>query len=790
MISLFKKLSLPNKLILIGIIPLLFLIGISVDYYLFEKQKLNLLNDDVRLVTRSTTVAQLLDELQEERRLAYEYSLKKTSHPQLLIQRKRTDSILNVLNSDPELRGFEKYTMLGDLQETRIHNDQQKLPPILVMSYYTTAIFRISMLEVTPQLQIPDARQLNKDLHGARAMSQIITYLGIIRSNIYNVMYTRQFQYGNGTLIGLYGVYQVYTSYQTEFKQKTSPKSLADYKYVAQHTSLKPINDYLSKSFKVVKFDSTTYNDKQWWQLSGNAEDQLRGVQSRLWNDIASQLTSIKHTEDAKVTGLLILLLFALTLSIIFIIFSINSINKTLENLKVAAEKIAIGETGISLDTSPDDVIGRLARSVLLIDANNKMITEAAEEIRKGNFSVAVTPRAPTDILGNALLQMKDELQRNSEKITRYAEELEHLLTAVKESENHFRLIADQTPLMIWQVNAKGETIYVNKQWTVFTGMTQDESIGTGWIKALHPDDKKNAKFPIAYADRVPFKSKARFRNSNGDYCWTLIHADPIYTHGLFEGYLGSITDINDQVLAQQALEELMDRKDEFLTVASHELKTPLTSIKAYTQILRKITPQTEKSYPVVNKVLQHVDRLEKLVRDLLDVSRINSGQMVYDIAEFQFEEILHETVSHFRDVAKKHSIKIDQSIPAVINGDRLRIEQVLNNLINNAIKYSPDADIIIISTTVNENELVISVQDFGVGIESKDISMLFDKFFRTEKNFYRFQGLGLGLFISNEIVNRHGGKIWAESEPGKGSVFYFTLPVVSPASEKSILFS
>src|ERR1700744_4264378 len=139
MIGLFKKLSLPNKLILIGIIPLLFLIGISVDYYLSEKQKLNLLDDDARVGKRSTPVAQLLDELQEERRFAYEYALKKESHPQLLVQRMRTDSLLNLLNSDAALRGFEKYTMLGDLQKMRQRNDQQKSSPIEVMSYYTTA---------------------------------------------------------------------------------------------------------------------------------------------------------------------------------------------------------------------------------------------------------------------------------------------------------------------------------------------------------------------------------------------------------------------------------------------------------------------------------------------------------------------------------------------------------------------------------------------------------------------------------------------------------------------------
>jgi len=782
MIGLFKKLSLSNKLILIGIIPLLFLAVVSIDYYLAKKQSLELLNDDAKVVNRSTMVAQLLDELQEERRLAYEYALKKESHPQLLVQRLHTDSLLNIMNADPDLNGFEKYTMLGDLAQMRTQNDQQKLSPLAVMSYYTTAIFRISMLEVTPQLQIANASSLNMDLHGARAISQIITYLGILRANIYNVMYTRQYQYGNGTLIGLYGVYQVFASYQTEFEAKTSPQSLKDYKYVTQHTPFKPVADYLTKSFKTVKFDSTTYNDVQWWHLSGGAVDQLRGVQSRLWNDISVQLKNIKHSEQAKVTDLLLMLLFALFLSAVAITFAILSINKSLINLNLAAEKIAIGEPGLTLDTGPDDVIGKLYRSMSLIDENNKMLTGAADEIRKGNFDVAVIPRAPSDILGNALLQMKNELHRNSREKIKYAAELEHLLAAVKESENHFRLIADQTPLMIWQVNSEGKAVYVNKQWIDFTGLTFEESLGTGWANALHPDDKKQGKFAAAYVDRLQFRSKARFKNIDGEYYWTLIHADPIYTNGLFEGYIGSITNINDQVAAQQALMELMDKKDEFLTVASHELKTPLTSIKAYTQLSIKTIDAEDKAYPLINKTLGHIDRLEKLVKDLLDVSRINSGQMVYDIAEFQFEDVLNETVGHFRDISEKHRITVENSTPAIISGDRSRIEQILNNLLNNAVKYSPDAESVVINTAKKNNELVVSVKDFGVGIEEKDIAMLFNKFFRTSKNFYKFQGLGLGLFITNEIVNRHGGKIWAESEPGKGSTFYFTLPMVAPA--------
>jgi PAS domain S-box-containing protein len=777
MINIFKRLPLPYKLILIGLVPSLFLVYLSVQFYLFEKQKYNLSRQNIEVIDRSTMVSRLIDQLQEERRFAYEYALKKDGHTQLLAQQSATDTVIADLEKDPDLRGFERYTMLDSLAAARKRSDAHKMSTGEVMNYYTTAIFRISMLEVTPLLQIANARLLNHELHSARAMSQIITYLGILRSNIYNVLYTRQFKYGNGTLQGLLGVYMVFSTYQTEFKAKSTHEAIADYEFIMQHQA-KPVSDYLHKSFKTMQFDSTTYTDAQWWKLSGDAVEQLRGQQTKIWSNIHQQLNAIKDNVHRNQTILLVLLLLALVLSVFMITTTIISITGVLTELRVAAEKIAVGETGLHLSIKSNDVVGRLASSVAFIDANNRLLAEAADEMRKGNFEVEVAPRGKSDILGNSLLQMKNELQRNGEEKAEQAAELKRLLVAVKASENHFRQIADQTPFMIWQFNNRGRAIYVNQQWIDFTGLGREESLGTGWTKALHPEGMKEGEFIKLFAGLQTFRTKARFKNANNEYRWVLVQANPIFNNGKFEGFIGSLTDISDQIAAQQALMDLMDKKDEFLTIASHELKTPLTSIKAYTQLLKKNIDTYDKSYPLASKTLYHVGKLEKLVNDLLDVSRINSGQMVYKNETFDVKEMLEQNVEHFMDVSSKHKVIIENAEPVQISGDRVRIEQVFNNLLNNAAKYSPDADKIVVNSYIEDGYVVISVHDFGIGIEEKDKEMLFQKFYRTQKDFYKFQGLGLGLFISGEIIARHNGKLWVDSQPGNGSTFYFKLPL------------
>ena len=232
-----------------------------------------------------------------------------------------------------------------------------------------------------------------------------------------------------------------------------------------------------------------------------------------------------------------------------------------------------------------------------------------------------------------------------------------------------------------------------------------------------------------------------------------------------------AITDIKDQ-------QESDRKKDEFISIASHELKTPLTTLKAFFQLAgREMEPQ-QKSYNFFGNATRQLNRMERLIADLLDVSKINSGKMQYNFEAFDIQKLLNDTIESTQQISPGHRLILERSGPVTVNGDRHRIEQVIVNLLSNAVKYSPEADKVLIWSELKASSVLVTIKDFGIGISKKHLSGLFDRYYRIEGSEYRFQGLGLGLFISSEIVKRHGGHISVQSEPGKGSSFTFELPV------------
>jgi signal transduction histidine kinase len=236
-----------------------------------------------------------------------------------------------------------------------------------------------------------------------------------------------------------------------------------------------------------------------------------------------------------------------------------------------------------------------------------------------------------------------------------------------------------------------------------------------------------------------------------------------------------------------EAIKELSVKKDEFISVASHELKTPLTSAKAYLQIAAK-TAHQDGNEKFVTGALKQLQRLQKLTSDLLDVSKINAGRLDYKMAEFDFKDLLEEAVANYQSTVTTHHIQIAEQVSVTVNGDYARLEQVINNLLGNGVKYSPKANQIIVRSSLVNGQLVVSIRDFGVGIPHDKMHRLFDRFYRIEETAMHFQGMGLGLFIVSEILGRHKGRFWVESEPGKGSTFYFMLPVqghFTPAVER-----
>ncbi|MDB5018132.1 MAG: hypothetical protein JWQ84_2964 [Mucilaginibacter sp.] len=234
--------------------------------------------------------------------------------------------------------------------------------------------------------------------------------------------------------------------------------------------------------------------------------------------------------------------------------------------------------------------------------------------------------------------------------------------------------------------------------------------------------------------------------------------------------FVGSVIDIT-QLKAQE------EQKDEFISIASHELKTPLTSIKAFNQLMSR-TNDGEKLQGFVQKSGDHIMRLEKLITDLLDVTKIKAGKMNYVMQPFNFRQLLEDSIESVQLTTPTHLVTLEMDDDITYTGDQLRLEQVVNNFLNNAVKYSPDSNKIIVKCRLELDNIIVSVQDFGIGIAPESLNRLFERYYRVDNTAMRFQGLGLGLFISSEILKRHQGSFWIESELGKGATFFFRLPL------------
>lgn len=226
-----------------------------------------------------------------------------------------------------------------------------------------------------------------------------------------------------------------------------------------------------------------------------------------------------------------------------------------------------------------------------------------------------------------------------------------------------------------------------------------------------------------------------------------------------------------------EEVKALNEKKDEFIGLASHELKTPLTSIKGYLQVLGRMIKDSQHQ-KFLDKADQQASKLTALVADLLDVSKIEAGKLKLTVADFDLKEITSEAIELTRLSSPKHAITFRTHLSdCKIAGDAQRIEQVVINLLSNAIKYSPEADLIEVELDGDENSVRLSVRDFGFGIEQKNANHIFTRFYRIDEQSPTISGLGIGLYLSHEIISRHNGKIWVESDVGKGSTFYFSLP-------------
>ncbi len=424
-------------------------------------------------------------------------------------------------------------------------------------------------------------------------------------------------------------------------------------------------------------------------------------------------------------------------------------------------------EEGLSMSLIITDLTEQ-KQTEQLLKLNNKQLKEAQEITWQLNAN-----------LENKVKERTRELEASVLEKTKLSEEL-------RSNQERLSLILETMAEGVGIIDVDGNLTYVNPMAQKILGLQKNEILtrtyydpkwtnlrldGTPLPKEEHPMSIMMKTSKPVFDHEIGVQAPGR------DIFYISINAAPIYNaNGVLIGGVGTFMDVTNR-------RKSIQQKDEFISVASHELKTPTTTLKASLQILKQMIA-TERESPLVpvflDKANSSLQKLSGLIDDLLNVSRIEKGQLVLKRSLFNIYEMVKENAENLQLINKNMQINISGVQDVSIMADRYRVEQVLANLLNNAIKYSPSSSRIDISIELTEPDCVtVSIRDYGIGIPEEKQQHLFDRYYRVDYSGNQYSGLGLGLYISNDIISKHNGTIGVHSQPGDGSTFWFTLPLL-----------
>ncbi|BDT58196.1 hypothetical protein MasN3_16900 [Massilia varians] len=357
---------------------------------------------------------------------------------------------------------------------------------------------------------------------------------------------------------------------------------------------------------------------------------------------------------------------------------------------------------------------------------------------------------------------------------------------ALKESEARFRVIANAMPQSVWSTRPDGFHDYYNDQWYAFTGTPHGSTDGAGWNALFHADDQALAweRWRHSLDTGEPYEIEYRLRHHTGGYRWVLGRALPVRGEdGAIVRWMGTCTDIHEQKLTQQALQEADRRKDEFLAMLAHELRNPLAPIATAASLLAMAAQDPARVRQVGAVISRQTAHMTGLIDDLMDVSRVTRGLVSLEREELPLSQVVDDAVEQVRPLLEGRAHRLEVRLGAAgatVSGDRKRLVQVLANILGNAARYTPAGGHIVLSSSIEDGCAVLAVRDNGIGMAPELVASAFELFYQGKRSPDRSQGgLGIGLALVRSLVELHGGSVAAASEgEGRGSTFTLRLPL------------
>jgi two-component system sensor histidine kinase VicK len=507
-----------------------------------------------------------------------------------------------------------------------------------------------------------------------------------------------------------------------------------------------PIAIYWSEQLNIL------YND-QYADLLVNDSDSDLGLPCKkiwpeIWNDLEKQFTKVFDTGKA---------------------------------VRKRAQKILINRHGLleecTMDYSMVPIRDRHGKVVgvwkeLLKVLSNDERDENIQKVSKENNEV----RKELDTLKESLTLSNEQQQKANTLLNTLNEEL-------KVSQEELSLAIDAANLATWDLNPLTGRFKGNDLLKSWFGLPLDQDIKPEVATEVVADyDRERVimaiqramdyttggRYDLYYTITNPINPEPRILRAKGK-----MYFDENRRPIRFSGVLQDVTEIKQDE----------QRKNDFIAMVSHELKTPLTSIKAYLQILDRKASKGEDKFTsnILEKSINQIGKMTTLVHGFLNVSRLESGKIEINLERFDLSLLLAEVKEEFLASTKSHHLNFLLIDCNYVHADRDKIGQVINNLISNAIKYSPHGSTIIVDCITKDDKIYLSVKDMGIGISKSDLPKLFERYYRVNTlQSTNISGFGIGLYLCCEIIKRHHGELWAESELGKGSTFIFSLAIIN----------